>query len=475
LNVVDVRSKTVVRVPTLLLLSGLATSVAVLLGVGGPRSLALLLVLVAVTSLLGALVKGSEASNADDQAPSLLPWGRRLLAVNWLFTFMAVVGDVIKTTRSMALGGLFVALLLLSFILGWDTVRSSPRLFGGRSPFALVVVVTCTATAWLVIAPVQMDVLMFQELGSQRLLAGVNPYSPPYPDIYPTDLSRQFYGEGVSIGGQLQFGFPYPPASLLLVLPGHLLGDVRVVHVVVGVLTGAMLLFMVPRSAASRLAGVLFLTSPLLLFIVQHGWTETLLAGALVSMMFAWRRGWLVWAGLLGLAAVLKQYAVAFLPVILVNVRRRASARALARPVGVALATAGLATVPFFVWGPADFLASVVELHLRQPFREDSLSFLAASVRLADWPPPALRSVPTLLGTVVALAFVLLKAPRRSWGVGAGCALVMFGFVALSKQAFANYYFLIFALTCLALASWEPRPEARRLEGRREVVQAAAQ
>ncbi len=46
-----------------------------------------------------------------------------------------------------------------------------------------------------------------------------------FPDVYDGKLA--VYATGVSQNGRLQFGYPYPPLTLLLALPGHLLGDFR--------------------------------------------------------------------------------------------------------------------------------------------------------------------------------------------------------------------------------------------------------
>ena len=51
-----------------------------------------------------------------------------------------------------------------------------------------------------------------------RSSLGANPYAITFPDIYRQN--GDFYGPGLSVGGRLQFGFPYFPLSLLLVDAG---------------------------------------------------------------------------------------------------------------------------------------------------------------------------------------------------------------------------------------------------------------
>lgn len=143
-----------------------------------------------------------------------------------------------------------------------------------------------------------------------------------------------------------------------------------------------------------------------------------------------------------------------FLPVIVVigglRDRRRRFAT-LAWAAGVA----AMLTLPFLLWDVGDFVRSVVVLHLRQPFRDDSLSLLAAGVRVLGWPPASVPAVLMGLALLGTSALVLWRAPRTTWAVAAGSAFVMLGFVILSKQAFANYYFLIAGLIFLSVSSWD--------------------
>ena len=76
----------------------------------------------------------------------------------------------------------------------------------------------------------RIDVFMFQMNGCWALRHGLNPYAFRYPSLYPP--GTPFYGAGVvDAHGMLTVGFPYPPLSLLLTMPGYLLGgDVRYSH-----------------------------------------------------------------------------------------------------------------------------------------------------------------------------------------------------------------------------------------------------
>src|SRR5205085_2965348 len=71
--------------------------------------------------------------------------------------------------------------------------------------------------------PPGVDVVVFQRDACDAVLAGRSPYGITFPDISPPGST--FYADGLSRDGRLQFGFPYPPLSLLLVLPAHVAGD----------------------------------------------------------------------------------------------------------------------------------------------------------------------------------------------------------------------------------------------------------
>jgi hypothetical protein len=164
------------------------------------------------------------------------------------------------------------------------------------------------------------------------------------------------------------------------------------------------------------------------------------------------------WRGpLLGLTLVMKQFAVIFLPVIAVLGTPEGVKGWRPRTVLAAVATAAVLTAPFLLWGPRSFLDSVVGLHLRQPFRSDSLSLLAAGQQWVGWPPPSAHLWLTVVAVVGAWAIVVRLAPREPWAVAAGSALVLFGFVIMSKQAFSNYYFLMVGLALLGVSSWAAR------------------
>lgn len=299
------------------------------------------------------------------------------------------------------------------------------------------------------------DVIVFLEQGSERLLHGLNPYLPGYPDIYPPHLSAQLYGPGVAgPDGTLTYGTPYPPVSVVMAAIGHLFGDARYSAIVMGL--GVPLLLQRMGGRQARTPAVLLASVPGLALMVVNGWTEVLIAGLFGLFALAATRGhWVAAATLLGLAFASKQYFVVALPCLWL-LRPWASRRTLLAMVLPALAV----TVPFILWSPQAFWRSIVEFQLVQPFRPDSVSLLTWTVISTGWPPPAVFAVlPLTAGVVVAV----LCARRFSPGVApflVGTAISLLATTVLSKQAFFNYFFLVGSL--LVLAAW--CVERRRLD-----------
>ena len=96
-----------------------------------------------------------------------------------------------------------------------------------------------------------------------------------------------------------------------------------------------------------------------------------------------------------------------------------------------------------------DFWRSLVVFHLLQPFRDDSLSYMAMLAHRHIYIPGWLPFV--LAGAVSAIAWRkerLLPATQF-----AACALSLLVFFAFNKQAYCNYYFLVIGLLACSLAS----------------------
>jgi hypothetical protein len=342
--------------------------------------------------------------------------------------------------------------LWVRLVLGMVGVLAVAGLVGLRPAtsiwFPVAVAVHVVVGLWVIgssPAPV-IDVYVFQRDASAALLAGENPYTVRYPDIYGTD--RGFYGPGLSQDGWLTFGFPYFPLSLLLVVPGHLLaGDFRYAHLAATTLAGLLMAGARPGSVALG-AAALYLFTPRVFFILEQGWTEPLLVLLLAASLYCAVRSPPVAPFVFGLFVAVKQYLVfaAAMGWLLGRASERSEWRFLA--IGAAAATA--VTLPFALWDLGPFVYSVVTLQFHQPFRPDSLSILAW---IATRGGPLLPGWTAFAAALPALTLAFWRGSRTPAGYAASVALVYFVFFAFNKQAFGNYYLFVVGALCCAVAA----------------------
>lgn len=329
--------------------------------------------------------------------------------------------------------------------------------------WAMVMVHLALAVAVIRSTPGEVnDVYLFQRDAARALLQGVNPYTITHLD---RDVAHSwfFYGPGVSEHGRLQFGFPYLPASLLLVLPGYLAGDVR--YALTAALAAcALLMWQMRKDGFSLMAMGVLLLNPVTFFVISQSWTEPLLVLLVCwAVLAACKRSrWLAVA--VGILLASKQYAVLGLPLMVYLVPAPGIRRAMRLSLR-ALAIMLLLTAPFAVWNFPRFWHDVMVLQTVQPFRADSLSFSALSARLGAGPIPQ-----AVVGgaSLAALIWSLLAARARRPGVFASSfGFVLLPFFALNKQAFCNYYFLVMGcmLTAAVAARAGPEGTARSMEG----------
>lgn len=281
------------------------------------------------------------------------------------------------------------------------------------------------------------DVYLFQRDAAAALLHGTDPYTITIPDIYGPVVI--YYSKGVVANGRVQIGSPYPPFSLVSVVPAYLLGDIRYTYVAAVVLTALLLVAMQFDAVAVGLACLLLL-NPITFVVEAHSWTEPfVLLTATWTLFAAFRRSrWLPVA--LGCFLASKQYSVLALPLVAfltVDNSWRATRRLLLQSIGV---TAVL-TVPLAAWNFRAFWADVVRFQLAQPFRPNALS-------LAILFPVPLAAV--LLVTLIAAAWSFRKARPHPAMFAGGFGFVLLVFFCCNKQAFNNYYFLVVGLLLVA-------------------------
>lgn len=320
---------------------------------------------------------------------------------------------------------IFLPVCLLAYlVLGWWWIRVTPH------PF--------------------IDVWEAQRCGLEAFCAGKSPFNAPFPDIYH---HPEGYAPGTVVrNGMVELGFPYPPLTLLVNLPGHLLlGDFRYSNLVC-IAAAAGLIGYSRRGAISMLAAVLFLSTPRTLFILEDGFTEPGAAMLLGATIFCACRRWRVTPVLVGLLFASKQYLIIAAPCALLLIPRPWTARTILRWVGIA-ALAGLAvTVPFIVHDVRGFIRCTITPSANAYFRYDALSFLALYAERTGVTPNGVIGFGLAL---LMIPLVLWRGARSPAGFAMGMGLVFMFFFAFGKGAFCNYYYLIIACFCAAIAGEE--------------------
>ena len=318
-----------------------------------------------------------------------------------------------------------------------------------RLAFAAVVATHLLLGVWIIHASPEphVDVYVFQRDAADFLLNGLNPYVMPYPDIYGGSSSN--YGPGMSVDGFLKFGFPYPPLSLLLSLPGHVLfHDFRYSHLVAIGLAVVLIALLRPGRVAV-LAATLFLFTPRTFLVVEQGWTEPLAVMLFAGSLCCYYRWPNALKVAIGLTIAVKQYLLpALIPASLL-LPRPFSWKEHKRFVAAALLVASILTMPFIAWDTHGFARSVVLSQFRQPFRTDALSYPAL---LAHWTGFHSPSWIAFIAVAAAAAIGLRRAYPTAQAFSAVTAFMFYAFFAFNKQAFCNYYFFVIGVLCCAVA-----------------------
>jgi hypothetical protein len=355
-------------------------------------------------------------------------------------------------------------------------------------PFAGVLGVHLFLGFWLVRScpNPDIDVWHFQQIGGRALLAGQNPYTATYPDIYaqrtarleraaradnagnevdgvgggrpatePTPATRPAYGEHLTTGTTLKFGFPYPPASLFLSTLGlRFGGDHRYAQAVALTLSGLLIAAARPGRWGA-LSALLLLFTPRAFFVLGRGWTEPFVVLHLSLTLFvACRLPRLFPIALaLGLFLASKQYLVFAVPLAWLLVPAPRDRRRAAWLIGVAVLVALAVTAPLALWDVRAFVVSTFTAQADAPFREDALSWLVwfydrTGVKLGAWAAFALA--------LAALVACLRYCPRSPAGFATGLLAVYLPFIAFNKQAFANYYLFVISAAACALGLLRP-------------------
>jgi uncharacterized membrane protein len=353
--------------------------------------------------------------------------------------------------------GLVIIAILVACGAGGVHAFRLPRLW-----FPLTLGTFAMLGVWMIYASPEphVDVITVYTYAAKALQHGKDPYLMTFPNIYGTN---DLYPPGTVVGGRVLLGFPYPPLSLLLGLPGMLFGDVRYADVAALIGTAALIGFARPGLVAP-LAATLLLSTPRSLFVIEQAWTEPLTLVAFAATIYAAlhtsRRRWPL-PVMLGLLVASKQYMIIALPLAWLLTRRGQRWRDWVWLVVIAILAASIVTLPFVLWNVDGFVRSVIALQLQERFRIDSLSLLSWMhyQHLFTLTPDRILAA-SAIALFGGLLLSLWRASRTPAGFAAAIALTLLCVFVSSKKAFCNYYFCALGVMCASIAAGDTWPGA---------------
>jgi hypothetical protein len=292
----------------------------------------------------------------------------------------------------------------------------------------------------------EIDVFMFQRDSLDALKHGRNPYAITFKDIYTSDLP--WYAPEIRKNGVVQFGYPYLPLTLFLAAPGqYIAGDFRYAQLAAIVIAAALIAYATPN-ALSFFAALIFLSMPRIFFVLGLGWTEPFSVMLLAAVIFCAIRCPRAVPYLLGLLLASKQYLPATAPLIFLLASRP---NQFWKMLGKAILVAMIVSLPLALWDFHAFWNSAITLQFKQPYRSDSLSFLAwYGTSDPQWTGPAWIAFVVLIAIIIRCIF---RCPKSPAGFAAAISLCFLLFFAFNKQAFANYYFFVIGALCCAISA----------------------
>ncbi len=292
----------------------------------------------------------------------------------------------------------------------------------------------------------KIDVFFLEQAAGRALLHFENPYTATIPDVYGPSSP---YHIPYTKNGYTVYGFPYPPLAAFINLPAIVLaGDYRYTQIFALLLSSVLIAFM-RDSWASISAAVLLLVNPLTQTMIQWGWEESVVILSFCLTVFCISRYPRAIPYLFGVFLSTKQTNLALLPLAWILIDGLQTPRRIAGFLAKSIAVLIAIYLPFFLWNPDAFVASLILMQTKVAMRTDLISYAAYAARrgwfvLPMWVP--------FLYLPIGLYIGLKKAPRTAAGFAAASAIVMIPFFALSKQGAPNYYFFGMGILCCILA-----------------------
>jgi hypothetical protein len=425
--------------------------------------------LVALQALFAVSLRGPSASEKRSAISEEL-FGSLLALVLIFFCFQLIFTNHLLYAKAKD------SLASLSSLLEWLPVLALATFLAlrgqKRAHGAKLVLLTLGATiVLLVVARIlvlyaspepSIDVFTRSREAVRHLLAGRNPYSQTYEDLY-----KGAYGPDYAP----VFGY----------LPGYLLWatalggsrDVRVCVIVAELITAGWLILILRKLRyelpIALLAVAVWLSFPIDLFVTEQAWIDVTMLMWIVAAGWALLGNRVLVAGIfLGIGCATKHYAALASLFAFVYVWRTHGRKGALKLAGAGAAACAALLLPFVIVDAHGFYEQTLKVFTTMAPRPDALSLpVYLAIKLYDGTPNDVGDIARVLGIVSLLCLgglVFWMARKKTpsitdWLVAMG---VGYGVTFLTaKMAFCNYYqFTSFFFLATALASHAALREA---------------
>jgi hypothetical protein len=389
-------------------------------------------------------------------------------------------GFSLPTTRDWREGIILLGLILFSLLLSFDNelLYSEPSVFshfirrislassafvimgagitwfGNQniqkwSNFSFALAFLCLLFAKLVVPLASpkpfIDVFWINSWAASDFIKGLNPYSQTYADIY-----HGAYG--------YQPGFTYWPFFLFNITVFKILGiDIRYLNLLAEIIIAIIIVFFLRGTKQKYICWPIVLvwfSLPTSLFVLEQAWVDNvLLAWMGISFIFYYHKKNILCGMAIAFAASTKQYG--FIPGLIL-------ASAILSRDGLKsglyfMLTSTLTWVaivcPFIFWDPLNFYKNTIDILIRIPMRNDSLSLPAFIANQWSYIIPGWILVISYLLILLIAALIAAKNAKNSGAVFAGIGLCYLWIFIFGKQASCNYYTLALGIILIAISA----------------------
>ena len=331
--------------------------------------------------------------------------------------------------QTYLVGALILAVAVVLFVTVPGAGRTWALMIGGA--VSLTLSALGVAEAW---GKSPIDIFDTQFAAAHALINGHDPYGPTVPTVIHLITGTVFTNAH----------FPYGPATVLLDVPGLLVGDLRLGYLVAVVLLVGATILAAPSGRIRDCTAALCIPNPLLVAMVFYSYVDLFSMVGTALWLALRQRSYPVAVLALGVALATKPTIwFAVLPMALCS-------RQLLKEIATAIGIAAGMSIPFaIVAGPVAFLTDTFQKNSAVGIRPDALTlepFFAAHGVSISWP-------------IIAIAPVLLTVAiawwRRPQTVGEACTLGAFccaGILLVAPSAYLNYYFIVAWMLLLSVA-----------------------